>query len=288
MMTLAYIGIEATAVDDWADFATVVGFDVEHDGGNVLLRQDERAYRFVILPAQRDDIAFLGLECGDRSDWECRIGELSEAGIAVAIASGPECRERRVGGLARLTDSDGLSIELVHGLATADRPFQSAHLRSGFETQGIGFGHALVKTRSCETSRAFYERFLGARLSDHIELRSPTPGRIAFLHFNARHHSLALIESGAVSTRRLQHVMVQLQDLTELGQAYDRIAASRFALTATLGQHPNDRSLSFYCATPSKLWMEIGWSSRRIDSDDWQPRVYATTSLWGHKVIHPS
>lgn len=286
MLTLSYLGIHATRIDDWAEFAGVIGFEVEQEAGRLLLRLDDKRYRFAIIPAAHDDIAFVGYECAEREDWEVRTRRLREAGVPVVLAGEAECRERHVAALARFADPDGLVIELAQGLSHVGRRRESTWPTHGFETQA-GFGHALVTTRDCEEARSFYERFLGARLSDCIELGDADAAvRIAFLNFNARHHSLALMQTATPTPRRLQHVMVQMKDLTDLGPTYERLAASRFRLTASLGQHPNDRSLSFYCATPSKLWMEIGWNSVQIDAvDGWQPEIYRTTSLWGHKPM---
>src|SRR3546814_2002239 len=54
-----------------------------------------------------------------------------------------------------------------------------------------------------------------------------------------RHHSVALAEmpnpSGCV------HVMVEVNQLTDVGRAYDRLKAQGVKLMATLGEHENDR-----------------------------------------------
>ena len=66
---------------------------------------------------------------------------------------------------------------------------------------------------------AFYVDVLGFGLSDYIE----KPFRAYFFHINARHHSLALIETGK---NGMHHLMVELFSLDDVGQAYD-IALSR-------------------------------------------------------------
>ena len=47
------------------------------------------------------------------------------------------------------------------------------------------------------------------------------------------------------------HVMVEVDSMTEVGRAHDRLRAHEGRLSATLGQHLNDRMTSFYMKTPS-------------------------------------
>ena len=50
--------------------------------------------------------------------------------------------------------------------------------------------------------------------SDYIE----KPFRAYFFHVNARHHSLALIETGR---NGMHHLMVELFSLDDVGQSYE-------------------------------------------------------------------
>lgn len=45
--------------------------------------------------------------------------------------------------------------------------------------------------------------------------------------------------------------MVEVDSMTEVGRAHDRLHAHAVDLSATLGQHLNDRMTSFYMKTPS-------------------------------------
>src|SRR3546814_12994815 len=92
------------------------------------------------------------------------------------------------------------------------------------------------------SSDLFHET-LGLGLSDVFNFK-PGPDapniRIYYLHAAAgRHHSVALAEmpnpSGCV------HVMVEVNQLTDVGRAYDRLKAQGVKLMATLGEHENDR-----------------------------------------------
>ena len=55
----------------------------------------------------------------------------------------------------------------------------------------------------------------------------------------------------------------------------------------TLGQHTNDRVLSFYVQTPSGFLMEFGAGGITVDDATWTPVDWETSSYWGHNVLMP-
>jgi len=138
-------------------------------------------------------------------------------------------------------------------------------------------GHVVLHVADIEQMTAFYEGLLGFRLSDYF-LR-PYPAR--FFHVNPRHHSLALIETGK---NGVHHLMLELGNLDDVGQAYDLALGEENRISTTLGRHTNDFVTSFYARTPSDFLMEYGWGGRWIDPDNWQAfEVTTGPSLWGHE-----
>ncbi len=95
---------------------------------------------------------------------------------------------------------------------------------------------------------------MGFALSDIFRVRftndpAEPEKRIHFLHCgNARHHSLAIFEMP--SEAGCIHVMAEVPDMAEVGRALDRVQQHGVKLSATLGQHCNDRMTSFYMKTP--------------------------------------
>jgi len=134
---------------------------------------------------------------------------------------------------------------------------------------------------SLTESRAFYERGLGLKLSDVVEMPGHGGARVSvvFLHCNARHHSVALAEMPG--PKRLHHFMLQMASLTDVGRALDRAGAAGWDVCRTLGQHTNDRMVSFYVRSPSGFEVEIGWGGIEVDSE-WSTRHYMSGSIWGH------
>ena len=119
---------------------------------------------------------------------------------------------------------------------------------------------------------------LGFGLSDYIE----KPFRAYFFHVNARHHSLALIETGS---NGMHHLMVELFSLDDVGQAYD-IVQQEDRVNVTLGRHTNDLMTSFYARSPSAFMVECGWGGREIDPANWTPfEMHDGPSLWGHERV---
>jgi 3,4-dihydroxy-9,10-secoandrosta-1,3,5(10)-triene-9,17-dione 4,5-dioxygenase len=135
-----------------------------------------------------------------------------------------------------------------------------------------------------DETRDFLKNVLGFGLSDimnHKPAPDADPLRIHFMHCNnARHHSLAIAEfpvpSGCV------HAMVEVDSMTEVGRAHDRMQAHGVKLSATLGEHLNDRMTSFYMKTPSGFDIEYGFGGLQVDWNEHSAFEFTRVSVWGH------
>jgi hypothetical protein len=107
------------------------------------------------------------------------------------------------------------------------------------------------------------------------------PFRAYFFHVNPRHHSLAMIETGRSG---IHHIMMELYNLDDVGQAYDIACAEpEKRIATTLGRHTNDLVTSFYARTPNDFMIEYGWGGRSIDPATWRAaEMKHGPSLWGH------
>ena len=65
-----------------------------------------------------------------------------------------------------------------------------------------------------------------------------------------RGHSLALVQA---PVNAMNHLMVELYSLDDVGQGYDLALMNRKQIAATLGRHNNDLMTWFYIRTPSVL-----------------------------------
>ena len=55
-----------------------------------------------------------------------------------------------------------------------------------------------------------------------------------------------------------------------------------------VGQHTNDRELSYYCRTPSGFELEVGWNPVLVTPElesTWEPTTYQGISTWGHTPV---
>jgi 2,3-dihydroxybiphenyl 1,2-dioxygenase len=277
---LSYVGIEATDLAAWESFSTeLLGMPVSRpdDGGErILLRMDERTYRFDIRKGATDRLAWMGWEMPSAAALEEAARELGKAGVEVTRGTADESRDRGIVDFIHFQDPAGNRLELFYGQEADFRPLTLTRPMSGYLTGEMGMGHAVIGVKNYKECFDFYVNTLGFRVSDTFK------GFIAFLHCNPRHHSLALVETDEPG---LRHIMLETNTIDDVGLAMD-IAAKRGELTRTLGRHTNDKAVSFYFETPGGWEIEYGWSGLQVDDEVWIVRQLAgPTSLWGHELV---
>ena len=69
--------------------------------------------------------------------------------------------------------------------------------------------------------------------------------------------------------------------------ARDRFMHSGLDVAMDIGQHPNDKMISFYGKTPSGFHIEFGFGGVVVDDATWQPTRYDVISQWGHRPAAP-
>jgi 2,3-dihydroxybiphenyl 1,2-dioxygenase len=277
IISLGYMGVNVIDFGAWRQFAgdllalqTVTV--AEHYRA---LRLDDRAQRVILQKAGQDGGAYYGFEVADAAALTAAADYLANRGIDVTPGSPAEAEIRQVTGMIHFADPAGNRIELFHDLAAAAQPFAPPRPIGGFITAEFGLGHVVLFAPDYEPMRAFYLDLLGFQLSDYCE----RPFRATFMHVNARHHTLALIERPASG---LHHLMLEWQYMDDVGRAYDIALKQSERISVTLGRHGNDHMLSFYANSPSKFMVECGWGGRVID-EHWQAGEFFGPSLWGHE-----
>lgn len=281
LLGLGYAGFGSEALEDWRQFGTgMVGLQAVERGNSLLaFRMDDRKQRIVIDRAMGEGTRIFGWEVADGPALEALAARLEKAGVRVTAEPQTLADARRVSGLISFRDPAGNRLEAFHGAEIDDTPFMPGRSISGFRTGPLGLGHAVLTVENIEPVMAFYVDMLGFGLSDYIS----KPFRAYFFHVNARHHSLALIETGR---NGMHHLMVELCSLDDVGQCYDIAMAQEDRVGVTLGRHTNDFMTSFYARTPSSFMIECGWGGREIDPATWQPvEMHDGPSLWGHERV---
>ena len=277
---LGYVGIGAKDIEQWEHYATE-SLGLQSNGresdGSLLLRMDEYEYRIAVHPDNRDDISYVGWQVTNEQGLVDMEVQLRNAGVEVSLGTPEEARARRVEGLIKFEDPNEIPTEVYFGPPISfDSPFNSPRPVSGFVTGDQGLGHVVLHVDDLEKSIRFYRDVLGMRISDFIR-------NLAFFHCNPRHHSLAIID--AKSPKRLNHFMLQVNSINEVGATYDLVQDQGIEITRGLGRHTNDHMTSFYMKTPSGFNVEYGWGARTVDDATWQVQRHEKGSIWGHRAV---
>lgn len=279
---LGYVGVRSDRLDDWADFACrLIGMQKVDRGAKALaFRMDDRMQRLLVSDEPGDTLAVMGFEVAARSDLQVYAARLDRAGVKVEPGSRDLAGRRFVDDLIVFHDPDGNRIELFCGAMQAADPFVPGRPIEGFRTGPLGMGHVVLHVRDATALLPFYRDLLDFRVSDYG--LSPYP--LYFLHVNGRHHSFAMVGSGQSG---LHHLMVEFENLDDVGQGYDLAQLDDGRIAYTLGRHLNDYVTSYYARTPSGFFVENGWGGRVIDPATWTPHeTFDGPSSWGHERLN--
>ncbi|VVO30673.1 VOC family protein [Pseudomonas fluorescens] len=288
IQALAYVGFGVSDLDQWQWFATeILGMQVGHrDAQGMSLRMDEYRQRFFIEENSVDDLLVAGWQFSSEPELEQYVAELRDKGVEVSALPADMLRKRFVEKAYACADPNGFSHEFFYGHAVArlQEPFRSKVLKSRFVTGELGIGHILPFAKNGPETVRFYQDVLKLRVSDYIR-EEVMPGVLVdatFFHTaNGRHHSIATAQAPA--PKILNHFMLQVESIDDVGLAYDRVVKACIPIVLELGHHPNDQTFSFYARTPSGFNFELGWGGLVIDDTNWDVKSYAQLSDWGHK-----
>jgi 2,3-dihydroxybiphenyl 1,2-dioxygenase len=281
VQALGYAGFGSAALDDWRQFGTgLVGLQaVERSPSLLAFRMDDRKQRIVIDRSMPEGARFFGWEVADAAALDALAARLEAAEVKVTAEPQTAADARGVRALISFHDPAGNRLEAFHGAEIDETPFCPGRSISGFRTGPLGLGHAVLTVENIDAVMPFYVDLLGFGLSDYMQ----KPFRAYFFHVNARHHSLALIETGK---NGMHHLMVEMFSLDDVGQSYDVALGEPDRVNVTLGRHTNDLMTSFYARTPSSFMVECGWGGREIDPSTWRPvEMHDGPSLWGHERV---
>ena len=279
---LAYLGICSPATEQWLTFAPeVLGLECRDVGtdGTVYIRADDRHHRLAIHPATTDGVAYIGWETRHARAFAEALQHVGDLGIEIVEGTSEEIADRRVRDMAWFRDLIGMRHELCWGHLNEPRSWRPGCAHGGFVTDEFGLGHVVFIVPDIAAATDHYERVFGFTLTDVIDAHLP----LAFFHSNARHHSLALGEGNRGPG--LLHVMLQVNQLDDLGLAYDRCQVAEVPIKRTIGRHPNDRVVSFYLGTPSGFDIEYGWGGVELAVDAHVATGMNASSIWGHKFL---
>jgi 2,3-dihydroxybiphenyl 1,2-dioxygenase len=283
---LGYMGFGVKKFDEWKDFATrVIGMELADDGepDRCYLRTDYWHHRIVLHDNGSDDLEYLALRVAGADEFVLMQRQLSEAGIKFRVGSAAEALERHVLEVMKLNDPGGNPIEIFHGPEVQFRkPFHPGRAMHGrFKTGSGGLGHCIVRQDDDAAALRFYTT-LGMR--GGVEYRIRLGDRVVapiFMHCNDRDHSIAF--GVGPQKRHINHVMIEVENLDDVGLTYDTVQRHKVPITMSPGKHSNDHMFSFYLRNPSGWMFEYGWGGRPATHQS----EYYTEDIYGHQIVGP-
>jgi 2,3-dihydroxybiphenyl 1,2-dioxygenase len=293
---LGYVVVETEKFGDWRRFGQdAIGLHVDEMTRDVTrFRMDEHECRFLLQRGAREDVTALGWQVDDHETFDAIMARVQAAGVPVSKGSDEECALRGVERLWRFPGPKGIATEIFTTARTTAAPLKM--LQSGFVFGDAGMGHVAITSKRPEEIRGYYDTVFNARLSDWVhENISGVQLRIRFLRTDERHHSIAIagIRGLALDPIRtaIQHLNIQVATLDDMLASYERVVALGFHIQWSVGQHTNDRELSYYCLTPSGFEWEVGWNPIVVTpelEETWAVKTYDSISIWGHTPIGES
>ncbi|MEO3852061.1 VOC family protein [Streptomyces sp. B8F3] len=287
---LGYIIIETNRFADWRRFGTEA-IGMHHDSVSrdlMRFRLDDQECRFLLRRGPAEDVVTTGWHIDDHATFQQIEARIRAHGVPLVHGSDEEAALRGVERLLRFPGPKGITQEIYTTPVKSAEPLRM--LASGFVTGDSGMGHiALTSTRPTQI-RGYFHTVFDARLTDYIdETISGIKLKIRFLRVNERHHSIAVAATRGLPIdpirTRVQHLNIQAATLDDVAQSYQRVHDLGFDMALSVGQHTNDKELSYYARTPSGFEWEVGWNPLVIDVTTWEPSTHQGISVWGHRPI---
>jgi len=285
---LGYALVDSPRLSEWRRFAAEgIGMALaDSEPGTLAFRSDDHALRLVVRKRPQEDVA-LGWQIAGPNELNMILSRLAARGVKVEEIGGDEASSRGVERIWRFIGPKSLALELfIEPKIVADPP---KVLVSGFVTGARGMGHVAITTRKPDAMIAFWREIFDAKISDYILDRIGGVNlKFTFLRVNPRHHSIAVAATRGLAmdpfATKIQHLEMQVPTLDDVSEAYRRCRALGIRIMMAVGQHPNDRDVSFYCMSPSGFYFELGWGSKDDHDIETSPQTtYEGVSLWGHK-----
>ena len=197
--------------------------------------------------------------------------QLGTAGVRIAREPAPLQTPGGGYGL-RFFDLDGRLIEVSSDVAP--KPFRD--LEPG-ESVPRKLSHVVINSTDVHATKAFYEKYLGFRLSDWLT------DRMAFLRCSSEHHSLAIAQRSKVT---LNHVSFEMRGIDEYLRGTGRLLRHGHRPLWGPGRHSAGDNTFSYFADPHGNVVEYTTELEKIhDEDAWTPHIWPATpdyyDQWG-------
>ena len=284
---LGYVLVESRRRDAWRQFGHEgLGLHVDElDSGVLAFRLDTHERRIIVHPGDAEDVVAIGFQVDDEDALAEIAARLRARQVSVTQGSAEEARLRGVHAFSAFEGPRRQVMELFTRPRLSEQPLQQKG--GGFVAGASGLGHLAILSQAPEAFEAFWMDIFDARLSDRIEDQiGKQVMDFAFLRLNERHHSIAIASTRGKRMNPIRasvhHFAIEAARFEDVVGAYRRCRKQGWEIANAIGQHPNDKEMSFYVVTPSGFEMELGFDQMRVEEAHWQPSVHQGISLWGH------
>jgi catechol 2,3-dioxygenase-like lactoylglutathione lyase family enzyme len=250
----------------------VLGLTGEKYDGYALLRCAHEDFALILEQGSKPGIDYTAYELAVGLSLDAARNELQARGLSPETITVPQ----RGQGL-RLTDPDGNGVVLIERNRPSDpRPAEVKYsaVIPGFHPRK--FGHVNFLTSNAERFISWYVDKLGFNITDRIGSEG------CWLHVNADHHVLAVLEKGY---NHIHHVAFELVDWSEFRVAFDHLAQNKRPIVWGPGRHGMARNLfSYFRMHEEDLFVELFADLEQLQEDH-QPRQYPddvhSSNTWG-------
>jgi len=251
-----------------ARWAIQFGFtESSREPGRVRLKCGYEPYSLELIRA--DDVGFdhTGYELARDTSLQDAALHLDHLGISF---------ESRASSIF-LADADGFGVQLVP-YAPWKNPFpdiaRSTDALHGFRPRKLG--HVNFLTGRLSEQLEFYTKVMGMRITDRLGDEG------VWLHINADHHVMALVNKGYP---HIHHFALEMVDWGELRVAFDHLAQHGRWLAWGPVRHGLGRNLSGYVRIPEdECFVEVYTDMEQLENDhvprDWPDDAHSS-NVWG-------
>nr|QLG20571.1 1,2-dihydroxynaphthalene dioxygenase [uncultured bacterium] len=281
---LGYLGFGVSNMDAWREYASkVMGLEVFDEGekDRFYIRMDYQHHRITVHNSGTDDLDYVGWRVAGPEEFDQMMRQLDAVGVKYTRGTEADCKERSVLDLIKFLDPGDNPTEIYHGpRIDYHKPFHPGRGMHGrFLTGQQGLGHIILRQADTQKAYRFYTDVLGMRGSVEYHLAIPQIGITAkpiFLHCNDRDHSVAFL--GGPAEKRINHLMLEVDNIDDIGQTHDIVRDLEIPVTVKLGKHANDQMFTFYSVNPSGWLFEYGGVGRTASHQS----EYYEYDMWGH------
>ncbi len=209
----------------------------------------------------------------------------------------------------RLTDPNGIAIEVVHGIATVPvlTPPPARAVNVGSDRRRLGkvqdvqrgpahvkrLGHFVLLVNDFRETEAFYHSHFGFVNSDEVYLGDRQQVLAAFMRCDrgsdyVDHHTLLAVGAGMVE---LNHVSFEVQDLDDLMTGHEHLAGRGYEHRWGVGRHVVGSQIYDYWRDPwgrvHEIWTDGDLFNERNPTGAVPVELEGPASHWGPPAPGP-